>query len=297
MNILITGGTGYIGQRLCQQLLAQEHKVFVFTRHLSRGKKRCPGAILVTEFKALDDEDIDVIINLAGAPIAAKRWSAKRKQTLIASRVSFTESMFNYFQGRDQHPKTVVSASAIGFYGDQGNKSLTEESAGQDEFTHQLCRDWEQAAKAFSALGSQVSCMRLGVVIGYNSGFIKQLYWPYQFGMGGRIGSGQQWLSWVSIDDVLAVFKQAINGEYPEIVNLVSPNPVRNREFSRAFGKALKRPTLLPLPSWFVRLVFGEMSQLLLTGQKVMPQILQKNSYQFVHANIEDALKAALKAS
>ena len=185
MNVLVTGGTGYLGRGLCQRLLADKNNVFVLTRSLKRAARLCPGTTAVSELNKLNEHKIDLIYNFAGAPIATGRWSPKRKQELLASRITLTQDLFTYFQSRDQHPHTVVSASAIGFYGDQGDRAVTEESAGHDEFTHQLCRDWENSAQAFAALGSQVCCLRLGVVIGKNSGFLKQLYWPYFFGMGG----------------------------------------------------------------------------------------------------------------
>lgn len=298
MNLLITGGTGLIGRALCQRLLAEGHRISVWSRRPDEVARLCGAQVRgVAELEQLDGEAFDGVVNLAGAPIADKPWTAKRKAELWASRVSLTEQLVQWIGQQNPKPAVMVSGSAVGWYGDGGSAELTEQSPANAEYAHTLCDAWEAAAKRVSSYGVRLCIMRTGLVVAEQGGFLARLKPPFTLGLGGPIGDGEQYMSWVHRDDVVGLVlwllqTPACRGVY----NASAPQPVRNREFARELGKALNRPAVLPLPGFVLKLALGEMSRLLLTGQRALPAKAQAEGFRFSYQHLHTALAAAIKS-
>ena len=293
MHILLTGGTGLIGSALRDSLRSQGHQFTV----LSRTPARVRDCAAVGSLSALPtSERIDVIVNLAGAPIG-KRWSKAYKRQLLASRIDTTKAVVNLVARLEHKPKLLISASAIGYYGSWGAEELDEDSPARDEFTHDLCRDWEREAECARGFVERVCIVRLGVVLAANGGALRAMLPAFKLGLGGRIGSGRQYFSWVHIQDVVAALAMLIDSDQARgVYNLTAPNPVPNGEFSRALGGALRRPALLPMPALAVRALFGEMGvALLLHGQRVFPRRLQAAGYEFRYSELDAALHSLVQ--
>lgn len=291
MKYLITGGTGFIGQALINTLCRDNHTVTVLSRH---SHQQLPQCRFIKTLDLLDNaESFDVVINLAGSPIN-RRWSQAIKRDLIASRVDTTNAVVNTLARLSQPPAVMISASAIGYYGPQAQGELTENASYVDSFTHDICQAWEAAANPVTTIGTRLCITRLGVVLGKGGGIIQKMHLPFYLGLGGQLGSGSQVLSWIHIDDVIAGFLHLVqNPEHSGIYNFTAPNPVTNAQFTQSLGKALKRPTLLPLPSIIVRALFGEMGEtLLLSGQTVLPQRLLQTQFAFTYPTLNSALTA-----
>jgi len=290
---LITGGTGFIGSRLLEHLAASGHEAVVITRNSARYKNRCGEQ--VSYYKGFDElkssEVFHTVINLAGEGIGDRRWSEKRKQALYNSRIGMTHSLVEYLSTLSDKPEVMISGSAIGWYGAHDNSPLTEEARSNLEYTHELCEAWEQAAAGVRDLGIRLCIVRLGVVLGQGGGVLKRLLPPFYLGLGGRIGSGQQMMTWVHREDVIHAFDFLVETPSVEgVFNLTAPNAVSNAEFTRQLGKSVHRPTLLPLPGFVVRLVFGEMGdRLLLHGQNVVPARLQDAGFSFRFERLDEA--------
>lgn len=299
MKYLITGGTGFIGKRLCSKLISDGNEVVILSRSLEKVEKLYSGQ--VKGIGSLDhvsnSEKIDVVINLAGEGIANKKWSSSQKQKLISSRLNITKGLISLFDRLNYKPSVFISASAIGYYGAQENESLTENSKAKKGFTHELCSRWEDQALKAEQLGIRTCITRLGVVLGSNGGTLAKIETPFKLGLGGRIGSGKQYFSWVHIDDVISVFDfLAKNKKYSGIYNLTAPNPVTNAFFTKAYGEVLKRPVIFPMPGFVVKTLFGEMGdQLLLKGQRVLPKKLLDSGYKFKFEKIDKALQNIYK--
>lgn len=296
MHYLITGGTGFIGQALCQRLLEEGHRISVLTRDYARARRRLGGEVeLLRELQELAaNEHIDIIVNLAGAPIADRRWSASRKAKLVESRVEVTRQIHQLVQRLEHRPDCLISASAVGFYGASDAEPLTEQSPANNEFSHELCKRWEEEARKVEAAGVRTCIIRLGIVLGPGGGMLQKLLTPFRLGLGGRLGSGKQMMSWVHRDDVVEVIcRLSEDASLEGVFNLTAPTPVSNAGFTQALAGVLRRPAVLPLPAWFVRLVFGEMGdRLLLHGQCVIPARLQEEvGYDFRYREIRDALR------
>jgi len=298
MHVLVTGGTGFIGQALCRQLAGEGHALTVLTRHAQRAAPLLPaGARTVTALAQLQREaGVDAVVNLAGEPIADKRWSSARKRELETSRIALTRELVAWMRGASPRPRVLVSASAIGYYGDQGNNSVTEGSAPHDEYQHRLCRDWEREALAAREYGIRVAVLRIGLVVGSGGGFLQRMLPPFRLGLGGPIGSGRQWMSWIEREDLLAMIHLLLEREDLDgAFNATAPEPVSSRVFARTLGAVLRRPAFMPLPAFLLQLALGEMSQLLLTGQRVLPQRFTEQGFRFRHPQLESALRAALQ--
>lgn len=295
MHYLITGGTGFIGKALCGRLLNDGHRVSVLTRDYARARMRLGREVeLLRELQELGAEErIDVIVNLAGAPIADKRWTAARKAELVNSRVEVTRQIVQLVQRLEHRPQCLISGSAVGFYGAGDATPLTEQSPANNEFSHELCKRWEEEARKVEAAGVRTCIIRLGIVLGQGGGMLQKLLTPFRLGLGGRLGQGDQMMSWVHRDDVVDVIVWlSVNESLDGVFNLTAPAPVSNAVFTRTLAGVLHRPALIPLPAWFIRLVFGEMGdRLLLNGQCVMPARLQEAGYSFRYRNIRDALR------
>ena len=296
-RILITGGTGFIGRVLCRELLARNYALTVFSRQsLETVKSSCGRVDAIRDLQELHSHPgYDAVINLAGEGIADKRWSESRKQELRDSRIGVTKTLVEVIRSWKEAPNVLVSGSAVGFYGDQGSATVTENTSPNDEFTHRLCRDWENAAKPLADDGVRVCFSRTGVVAGQNGGFLERMVLPFKLGLGGRLGSGTQYMPWVHRDDVVgALIWMVENSEASGPYNVVSPNPATNAEFTRTLGKALHRPTLFPAPAPVLKVALGEMARLLLTGQRALPDKLVNQQFQFRYPDLEQALSQCL---
>jgi len=294
MNYLITGGTGFIGSRFIKTLSSKKDCVIILSR-----KKREE----VNNFRFIDNlllinnyEKIDCIINLAGKPIDC-RWTRKNKKEIENSRLSVTKSLEDLIERLIIKPKIIVSASAIGFYGDYNNEILDESSIGKKSFTHKLCQEWENAALKLEKYGTRVCIMRLGVVLGQDGGFIKKISLPFKLGLGGSIGKGNQLFSWIHIDDVIAAMKFIIeNKTCFGVYNFVAPETINNEKITRHIGKILNRPTIINIPTFLIKTVFGEMGvTLLLQGNKIMPTRLLDQGYIFKYNDAMLALNNIYK--
>ncbi|UTW46005.1 TIGR01777 family oxidoreductase [bacterium SCSIO 12696] len=298
-QILITGGTGFIGKHLCRRLLSDGYGVHVISRHPNEAAQFMPSGVQL--YRDLDELDVtlafDGVINLAGEPLAEGRWNAKRKQRFYDSRIKTTKRLYNYFVQAPRPPKALINGSAIGYYGPHGDEPLNEQGAPEDCFSHQLCRDWEERAKSFASIGCRVCSVRIGVVLGAKEGALARMLPAFKFGLGGRLGTGQQWFSWVHIDDLVGIIVYAL--EHTDIrgpVNGTAPGGVTNGEFSRQLAGVLHRPMLLPMPESVARLLFGEMAdELLLSGQRVVPEKIMNAGYEFQYPELKGALEAILR--
>ncbi|MDK9558112.1 TIGR01777 family oxidoreductase [Marinobacter sp. M216] len=292
-RILITGGTGFIGRVLCQELLGRGYELTVFSRQTPEDVLATCGRVEATRDlnQLRSHPGFDAVINLAGEGIADKRWSEQRKRQLRDSRIGVTEVLVDVIRSWETLPDVLVSGSAVGFYGDQGASVVTEETSPHDEFTHRLCRDWENAALALNGQKVRICLSRTGVVAGPGGGFLARMVPPFRLGLGGRLGSGQQFMPWVHRQDVVgALIWMLENEEAAGPYNVVSPEPVTNAEFTRCLGRVLHRPTLFPAPAPVLRVALGEMARLLLTGQQAIPAKLTGQGFQFRYPELEPAL-------
>ena len=290
MHLLITGGTGLIGSALTARCRQQGHQVTILTRNLSRFDSNL-GTGVDDLTRIANDAELDAIVNLAGAPIG-QRWSQAYKRQLLASRIGVTEQLELLVSRLERKPRALVSASAIGYYGSHAERQLEEDSEPHDEFTHRLCRDWELAAQRLASQGLRVCLARLGVVLAPRGGALARMLPAFRLGLGGQLGDGEQYFSWIHLADALAALEwllanEGCSGSY----NLTAPLPVTNREFTAALAAALRRPALLPMPSIVVKMLFGEMGEsLLLRGQRVIPSRLQQADFNFQYPDINSAL-------
>lgn len=293
MRILITGGTGLIGRSLCQFWLAQGYELYVWSRTPERVKSLCGEAVhAVGQLRELDQVPLDAVINLAGAPIADRPWTQARRKLLRDSRIALTESLVNWLASLPQKPAVLVSGSAVGWYGDGGEQVLTENSPVQSsDFATQLCADWEAAAQAAESLGIRVVLIRTGLVLTAKGGFLSRLLPLFRLGLGGKQGSGQQWMPWVHLDDEVALINHVLHqSEARGAYNACAPKPVRNQVFAKALGKHVQRPAIVPVPGFVLKLLLGEMAGLLLGGQNIAPERTQQIGFEFIYPDLESAL-------
>ncbi|CAC9627187.1 Cell division inhibitor Slr1223 (YfcH in EC), contains epimerase/dehydratase and DUF1731 domains [uncultured Gammaproteobacteria bacterium] len=291
MNILITGGTGFIGSALCAHLLKENNKIVILSRYPEKIKHPIKA---IADLSDLQDSDIfDVVINLAGEPIANKRWSDKQKNQIFSSRINITEKLISYFEKLDNKPKLLISGSAIGYYGVGKTDNIIEEKEGGDNsFSSELCQKWEAVALKAEKLGIRTCLLRTGVVLGKNGGALSKMLFPFKMCLGGIIGHGKQWMSWIHIDDLTGIILYCINHDNLKgAINGTSPNPVTNKEFTKTLGMTLKRPTIFPMPAIVVKLLMGKMGEeLLLAGKKITPKKVLNAGYKFTYKTLEEAL-------
>lgn len=291
MNVLMTGATGFIGSALCSRLLKDKHNIVVLSRHPEAVEAPLTG---ISDLKQLKSDAVfDVVINLAGEPIADKRWSERQKQRISSSRLDTTQRLIAYFEAMEHKPKLFISGSAIGYYGVAESSEIVDETGSGDEsFSSQLCQQWETTALQAEALEIRTCLLRTGIVLGKGGGALRKMLPPFKMGLGGKIGNGQQWMSWIHLDDLVGIILYCINHDHlKNAVNGTSPNPVTNRAFTKALGQALKRPTVLPMPAFVVKLLMGQMGEeLLLAGKKVLPTKMLDAGYQFQYQELEKAL-------
>ncbi len=303
MKILITGATGLVGKQLAAYLSTAGHSIYKLVRKKNLSAKEIywnPDAGEI-DTAALDSAGLDAVIHLAGENIAAKRWTSKQKSIITASRVNGTRLLATALASLKTKPKTLISASAIGFYGDRDDELLSENSkagAGNTacKFLAETCAAWEAATKAASNTGIRVVHARFGVILDPRGGALSKLLLPFQIGAGGIIGNGRQYMSWIAIDDVLgALYHCVITDSLSGAVNIVAPNSVTNSEFTQVLGRVLWRPTIAPLPAFAARIILGEMADgLLLSSARVSPNALSSSGYKFQYSELEAALRHLL---
>ncbi|NJD30818.1 MAG: TIGR01777 family protein [Gammaproteobacteria bacterium] len=292
MRVLITGGTGFVGQALCPRLADAGHEVVILTR---QPNPRLPAGVAhaVTDLRDLDARQFGAVINLAGAPIGDARWTDARKKLLLESRVATTARLVEWMGSAARPPGVLVSASAVGYYGEQGDRPITEDTAPTPGFTHELCAAWEREAGKATALGVRVCTMRIGVVLDRDGGALAKMLPAFRAGAGGRLGSGRHYFPWIHREDAAEACRWLLeNPQSRGAYNLSAPNPVTNAEFTRALGRALGRPTVLPMPEAALKLLFGEMSELLLVSDRMLPKRLLDEGFRFRYPDLGDALAA-----
>lgn len=299
MNILVTGGTGFVGRPLCRALRGTGHSLTVLTRNASAAKAALGEGIDLIPWKPDTGElppkalkGVQAVVNLAGESIGAGRWTEARKRSILSSRVQTTRGLVEVLQRAGERPSVLVSASAVGFYGPRGDEEVTEADRAGDDFLARVCVAWESEARKAEALGMRVVLVRLGVVLGEGGGALDRMVSPFRLYAGGPVGSGRQWFPWIHRDDVIGIIRWAL--EHPDIrgpVNATAPAPVRMRDFSRALGQVMRRPSWLPVPSWLLYLALGEMAGMLVNGQRVLPRVVLEAGYSFRFGRVEEALR------
>jgi uncharacterized protein (TIGR01777 family) len=306
MRIFVTGGTGLIGTHLVERLIDRGDQVLVLTRRPDMARQRFGERCRIVEGDPMqrgtwqnEVGDCHAAINLAGEPIFGRRWNSEFKALLVESRLKSTNHVLQALMTSGQKTggdsRALVNASAIGFYGPRGDEELSEESSAGSDFLARLTVDWENAAYAADAQGIRVSVVRIGVVLDKAGGALSQMLTPFRLGLGGPVGSGNQWLSWIHHEDVVGILMLALDRyDVHGAMNATAPQPVTNREFARELGRALHRPAFLPAPKFALRLKFGEVADILTTGQRVLPRKAESLGYEFRFPTIDRALQNIL---
>ena len=291
MRILMTGGTGLIGRALCALWAAQGHELLVLSRRPDQVPRLCAGACGLGMLQGLGR--IDAVINLAGAPIADRPWTASRRKLLWRSRIESTSQLVQWMAQQPQQPPLLLSASAAGWYGDAGEQLLDERSVpASTDFGALLCEAWEQEALRAAAGGTCVIRLRIAPVLSSQSGLLARLRTPYRLGLGGRLGNGQQWMPWIHLQDLIRLFDHLLQAPGSEgVYNACAPEPVRQAEFAQALAQAWHRPTLLPTPAWVLRAALGEMSTLLLASQRLHPRRSLAAGFEHEYPALDAALR------
>ncbi|MBU0622236.1 MAG: TIGR01777 family oxidoreductase [Gammaproteobacteria bacterium] len=294
MRILITGGTGLIGRQLCKVLLAERHQLTVLSRKPETVAVKCGSAVqaMAKLGEWLPQRTFDAVINLAGEPIVDARWTESRKQVLRDSRIALTEELVQRIAAATQKPSVLLSGSAIGYYGGRGEEELNEDSGAGTDFPARLCVDWEAAALAAEQHGVRVCLLRTGLILSRDGGLLGRMAPPFKLGMGARVGDGKQWMSWIHIDDYVALVLRLLRDEQMRgAFNMTSPEPVTNREFTKTLAAVLRRPAPFVAPSSLLKLSLGESASLLLEGQRVLPTRMLAAGNSFRFSGLEEALK------
>ena len=313
---LITGGSGFIGTALIKQLLLENNEVTVLTRNEVKTAKHFATLLdaereeyqtknKVKTIASLDEinteQSFDVVINLAGQGIADKRWNDAIKQQLIDSRIKTTQALYEYIKEATVKPDVFISGSALGYYGITETDDAIDEEGGSngatdDSFSSHLCQLWEAEAKNIEALGIRTCYLRTGIVLGKNGGALAKMLPPFKMALGGPIGNGKQWMSWIHLEDIVGIIRFAINNEsISGPINGTAPEPVTNKNFTKTLGKTLRRPAIFPMPAFVVKLLFGQMGEeLLLAGKQIVPKKMTQAGFQFKYSRLENALKDIL---
>lgn len=293
MNITLTGATGFIGTRLIRGLQSEGHAITALGRHAPEDS---PGVRFVrwegtgSEPPAEGLESADAIVHLAGEPVS-QRWNAEVKKRIYDSRSEGTRHLVQALSTLRARPKTLVSASATGYYGDGGDQVLDESSAPGSGFLSEVCVEWEKQAQLAESLGIRVVMMRTGIVLGKEGGALKQMLTPFRLGVGGPLAGGRQWMSWIHVDDLVGMFRWTLNLDAVSgPINGTSPEPVRNQDFTVALGEAVHRPAVIPVPEFALKLLFGEMAGVMLASQRVLPKVPLDAGFKFLHPELKEAL-------
>jgi uncharacterized protein (TIGR01777 family) len=297
MKTLLTGATGLIGRELVGRL----EEPVVLSRDAERARKRLAGVEAHTWAPesgpppASAFQGVEVVFNLAGEPVAEGRWTDERKRRIRGSRVLGTRNLVAGLAGLTSRPRVLVSASAVGYYGDRGDQILDETSSPGHGFLADVCVEWEREALAAERLGIRVVCVRTGIVLARGGGALAKMLTPFRMGAGGKLGTGRQWMSWIHLDDEVGILLHAMkDARLHGPINAVGPRPVTNAEFTRALGHAMHRPAFLPMPKTALRLALGEMSEIVTASQRVLPREAERTGYTFKHPELAGALAAAL---
>ncbi|MBJ93906.1 MAG: TIGR01777 family protein [Rickettsiales bacterium] len=300
MRVLISGATGLIGRRLMVEL----NEPRVLGRDAARARRKL-GPVKTFSWQpetappaAEPFSGVDVIVHLAGEPVGEGRWTAAKKRAIRNSRVLGTRNLIAAVKSLDQRPKVLISASAAGYYGDRGDQELTETAEPASSFLAEVCREWEAEAMQAEKLGLRVVTARTGLVLAANGGALGRMLLPFRLGMGGQLGHGRQWMPWIHIDDAVGILLHAAKTEsLSGPINLVAPNPVTNKTFTRTLGQVLGRPTLLPVPRLALRAAFGEMSHILMESQRALPKAALDSGYDFHHPELRGALESCINGT
>ncbi|QIK59962.1 TIGR01777 family protein [Dysgonomonas sp. HDW5A] len=298
MKIFITGGTGLVGSHLISRLLQEDHTITVLSRNIEKAQ-----AILGNNLEFCDSlekltslDEYDAVINLAGEPIAGKRWTELQKQRLCQSRWQITKKLTQLIKSGENPPQIFISGSAIGYYGNKEDVIITEDTEPHEEFTNKLCKAWEAFAMEAESSKTRVCLLRTGIVLSSKGGMLAKILPIFKLGLGGTMGSGKQYISWIHIEDMVGIINFLLTAPHIKgAVNMTSPSPVTNKEFSKTLAKVLKRPCIFNVPSVIISLFMGEASTLLLDGQCAIPKKLELNKYQFRYKDIQSALVNILR--
>jgi uncharacterized protein len=298
MKILLTGGTGFIGSLLVKELIRKEYHCYVVSRNHT--ESQIPQVTFITWDQLTSDsfnEQIDIVINLAGESINSGRWTNETKDKILQSRIQSTSKLITWLERQAHRPNLLINASAIGFYGTSETKTFTEnDKPTSTDFLATTVRSWENVAIKAEELGIRTVLARFGIVLGLEGGALPKMILPYKLFIGGPIGSGTQWMSWIHLKDVVGLIVHSIeNKEIHGPMNFVSPIPVTMKEFSKVLSNSLHRPNLLKVPEFALQMLLGEMSMLILEGQKVSPTIALQTNYNFQFTSLKDALDYTLK--
>jgi len=301
MRVTVTGATGLIGTRLVAALARRGDEVTVLSRNPQRARERLGTGIEALAWDPLGEPaptvalaGRDGVVHLAGEPVA-QRWSAAAKERIRTTREVGTANLVAGLRSADPRPRTLVSASAVGYYGPHGDEEVPESTAPGDDFLATVCVAWERAAQAASELGVRVAIVRTGIVLDPDGGALAKMLPPFKVGVGGPVAGGRQWMPWIHVDDLVGLYLAALGGEHwSGPLNGSAPTPVTNKDFSKALGRALKRPAVAPVPRLALRALYGEMEQIVTTGQRAVPQRPLALGYAYAHPELDEALRSAL---
>ena len=293
MSVLVTGGTGFVGRAVCQRLLDRGSRVLVLTRERRRATAHFGEAVTALESlnEIADAATPEAIVNLAGRSLGSARWTKATKDDFVGSRVRTTRALLEYIGRTRNKPRVLVSGSAVGYYGARGDEELDERSNAGDEYQSDLCKAWETEAGKARAFGVRVCLLRMGVVLGPGGGALSSLLPTFRLGLGGHLGHGDQWMSWIHLDDLTSIIERLLTDDALDgAFNCTAPYPVTNRLFAHELARSLGRPALLRVPGWAVRLKVGAMAHLFLTGQRVLPRRISEAGYRFAYPDLHAAL-------
>jgi uncharacterized protein (TIGR01777 family) len=299
MNITITGATGFIGRRLIERLARDRHQLHALSRRTN--VKFGDTAVWISKWDPMTEEppeeslaNADAIVHLAGEPVA-QRWTAEAKKKILESRVQGTRRLVQALSTQSRRPAALICASAIGIYGSRGDQILTESSAPAGDYLAEVCKEWENQAGLAESLGIRVARIRIGVVLGTGGGALEKMLPPFKAFVGGKIGSGKQWMSWIHVDDLVGIICHALANPMSGVFNGTAPNPVTNSDFTAKLAAALGRPALFPVPAFALKIMFGEMAGMLLGSQRVLPRATEAAGYPFQYPELGEALRDILR--
>ncbi len=298
MKITISGASGFIGRRLLKSLSGEGHTLHVLSRHAGTNM---PGNVKVSAWDPVKGEppeeslrDADAVIHLAGEPVA-QRWNAAVKQRIRESRVEGTRNLVSALGKLRKSPGVLISSSAVGYYGSRGDEVLTEHSAPGNGYLPDVCKAWEMEARKAESVGMRVVCVRTGIVLDSHGGALQKMLPPFRMGLGGKLGDGGQWMCWIHLDDLVGIYRFALENRVAGPLNGVAPYPVTNAEFTRDLAAAVHRPAVFPVPLFALRLMFGEMADIMVASQRVLPKATEEAGYRFRFPQLPAALSDALR--
>lgn len=300
-KVLITGATGFIGTRLCTALAEKGCEPIALSRNPDSAKKKLPDVKTIERWDPLKEipplqaiEQSKAVVHLAGENVAG-RWNEEKKRLIRESRVVSTKNLVDALKKAAKRPEVLISASAIGYYGDRGDEILTEDSSPGEGFLSDICRDWEREAARAEELGIRVVSIRIGIVLGTDGGALKEMLFPFRLGVGGPLATGKQWMAWIHRDDLVGIILHVLqNSSVRGAINGTAPFPVQNSEFSKTLGRVLHRPAVFKVPSLALKLLFGEFAAFLLQSERVVPRVVKDSGYIFQYETLSAALKECL---